>query len=98
MHRRFTAAMDGLVRAGRTPGVICVLAGRLNSLTRVSGWPQRMRQNQQAVVLSPATLSVTFTDPVFNVTFPRRSDYVSRRGHGVLLRRGVADVIQLVRL
>jgi len=98
LHRRFSAAMDSLVRAGRGAGVVVVLAGRLNTLTRASGWSQRLRQNQQALILAPATLSVTFTDPVFNVTFPRRSDYVSRPGHGVLVKRGAADVIQLVRL
>lgn len=96
LYRRFATAMDTLVRAGRNAGVIVVLAGRLNALTRVSGWPQRMKQNQQAVILAPATLAVTFTDPVFNVTFPRRSDFVSRPGNGVLIRRGTTDVIQLV--
>ena len=96
-HRRLTAALDSIVKGGRGSGVIVILAGRMNALIRASGWAQRLRQNQQALILAPATLAVTVTDPTFNVTLPRRSEFRPSPGRAVLLRRGTnPELIQIV--
>jgi S-DNA-T family DNA segregation ATPase FtsK/SpoIIIE len=94
--KRFSTALDTLLRAGRTSGVVVVLAGRMSTLTRASGWALRMRQNQQAILLMPPTLAGINTDLIFNVTLPRRNDYVPTPGHGVLVRRAVTDLVQVV--
>jgi hypothetical protein len=96
LHRQFAAAMETLVNAPRNCGVAVMIAGRLHALTRATTWALRIRHNAQFVLLAPASLATTFTDPVSGITLPRRSDFRPSAGDGVLLQRGQATVIRLV--
>lgn len=93
--KRLGAAMDLLVREARDNHVALVVAGRFQAMLRAQGWPQRLRQWQQALVLGPTSLAISTTDPMFNVSLPRRSDYQPRPGLGVLIRRNRTDLVQV---
>lgn len=94
--KRLSVAMESLLKAGRSAGVVLVIAGRFTQLGSAVPWAQRFRQNGQAVLLCPATLDVTVTDPVFNASLPRRTGYRPEPGTAVVLRRG--DTPRLVQL
>ena len=97
LRKRLATAMDAVHRAGRNAGVTLVIAGRLSGLSSAVPWAQRFKQNQQALLLAPASLDITVTDPVFQVQLPRRTGFRPTPGSAIVLRRGEATrLVQMV--
>ncbi|GJM37855.1 MAG: cell division protein FtsK [Acidimicrobiales bacterium] len=87
--------LDRLLDEARDRSIVVVVAGRLDGLGRAQGWLKRARDAKQALVLSPAGLGSSSTDPMFAVKNPRRTGYSPRAGQGVLIRRTETCLIQV---
>jgi len=86
--------LDTITRHAADAQVAVVATGRLSRLLHGAPWVGRMRSGGQGLLLAPNQLGVPY--PPLDVTLPRRDDWVPSPGRGVLIRAGVATVVQVV--
>ncbi|MEX1133317.1 MAG: FtsK/SpoIIIE domain-containing protein [Acidimicrobiia bacterium] len=95
--RRIGEALDVIVRRARETQTVVVAAGRFPSMSRLSGWASRMRQNGQGLILAPSDLVMMSSEPTFGARIPRRSEMTPTPGRGLLIRQGRGVVVQVPR-